>query len=195
MEIEYRQGEKKDCAKLGEMIDIASGGVVDFLFHDLMEGMTPVQVVAHNLENDYYPHTYKSVILAEENEKVIGMALSYPSSLHGITDEMRAFFPADRLDHLRDYYSSRVENSWFIDALCVDESHRKRGVGGRLISLAKEKAAENGFDAVSLIAFADNTLAIPVYERAGFEVVRKIELKENEYIHHGQGCVLMKCDI
>ena len=123
------------------------------------------------------------------------MALSYPASYHKITDEMRSFFPADRLEPFSAFYSSRVENTWFLDALCVIASHRRRGIGDKLISLTKEKAVENGYNALSLIVFADNALAIPVYKRTGFEIVQKVELRGNELIKHEDGCLLMKCEI
>ncbi len=48
---------------------------------------------------------------------------------------------------------------------------------------------------MSLIVFADNELAIPVYKRIGFEIVQKIELRGNEFIKHEDGCLLMKCEI
>jgi ribosomal protein S18 acetylase RimI-like enzyme len=123
------------------------------------------------------------------------MTLSYPSSYHKITDEMKGFFPTERIEHLQDFYLSRVEDTWFLDALCVNESYRRHGIGEKLISLTKEKAIENGYHALSLIAFADNALAIPVYERTGFEVVQKVELRANEFIKHDDGCLLMKCEI
>ncbi len=195
MEIKYRPGEKKDCAKLAELINIASDGVVEYLFHGLVPGMTPVQVIAHNHENDKYLHSYKSAIVVTDNNDIVGMALSYPSSYHKISDEMRSFFPAERLEHFSAFYSSRVENTWYLDALCVIESHRRRGIGEKLISLTKEKAVENGYNALSLIVFADNALAIPVYKRAGFEIVQKVELRGNEFIKHEDGCLLMKCEI
>jgi len=195
MEIHYRPGEKKDCAKLAELINIASDGVVEYFFHGLVPGMTAVQVIAINHENDNYPHSYKSAIVATENNDIVAMALSYPSSYHKISDEMRGFFPAERLEHFSAFYSSRVENTWFLDALCVIESHRRRGIGEKLISLTKEKAVANGYNALSLIVFADNALAIPVYIRTGFEIVQKVELEGNEFIRHEDGCLLMKCKI
>ena len=129
MGIKYRDGERKDSNKLAELIKIASDGVVEYLFHNLIPGMTPIQFLAHHLENDNYPYSYRNAIVAAEETDVIGMALSYPSSYHKITDEMRSFFPADRLEHFSHFYSSRIENSWFLDALCVIESHRGRGIG------------------------------------------------------------------
>jgi GNAT superfamily N-acetyltransferase len=195
MTFKYRPAEKEDSAKLAELINNASDGVVEYLFHDLVPGMTPVQVVAYNLENDNYPHSYRSAVVAAEETDVIGIALSFPSSYHKITDEMRSFFPADRLEHLIHFFSSRIENSWFLDALCVIESHRRSGIGEKLISLTKERAVENGYNALSLIVFADNALAIPVYKRTGFEIVQKVELRGNELIKHEDGCLLMKCEI
>jgi ribosomal protein S18 acetylase RimI-like enzyme len=195
MDIKYRPGEKKDCTKLAELINIASDGVVEYLCRDLISGMTSVQIVAHSLENDNSPHSYKSAIVAVDNNVIVGMALSYPSVYHKITDEMKSFFSADRLEHLSHFYSARVENSWYLDDLCVIESYRRNGIGGKLISLTKEKAIDNGYPALSLIVFADNALAIPVYKRTGFKVVQRVELGGNEYIKHEDGCLLIKCEI
>ena len=195
MEIKYRPGEKKDCAKLAELINIASDGIVECLFHDLVPGMTSVQILAHSLESDNYPHSYKNAIVAATKNDIVGIALSYPSFHHKITDEMKSFFPADRLEHLSHFYSARVENSWYLDDLCVIESYRRNGIGEKLISLTKEKAIDNGYPALSLIVFADNVLAIPVYKRTGFKVVQKVELGGNEYIKHEDGCLLIKCEI
>ena len=195
MMLQYRPAKKGDCKKLAELINIASGGVIEYLFHDLVPDMTPVQIVAQNLESEDSPYSYRSAVVAEEDNDVIGIALSFPSSYHKITNTMRNFFPADRMEHLTPFYASCVEDSWFLDALCVAEGHRKQGIGGKLISLTKEKAVENGCKDLSLITFADNTLAIPVYQRHGFEIVKKVELQGNEFIKHEGGCLLMNCKI
>ena len=191
----YRPAEKKDCKKLAELINIASGGIVEYLFHDLVPGMTPVQVVAYNLESENSPYSYRSTVVAAEENEVIGMALSFPSSYHKITNTMRDFFPPDRMEHLSHFYAACVQDSWMLDALCVIESHRRRGIGEMLISLTKEKAVENRCKSLSLIAFADNTPAISFYKRTGFEIVERVELQGNDFIRHEGGCLLMKCEI
>jgi len=193
MTFTYRPAEKKDSMRLAELINIASDGVVAYLFHDLIPGMTPVQVVAHNLENDNYPHSYKSAIVAEDENNLVGMVLSYPSSYHKITNEMRAFFPAERLERFEDFYSSRVENSLFLDALGVDASHRRQGIGTRLVELTKEMAQKKRYALISLIVFADNSPALALYKFLGFEAVQEIKLEGNEFIPHLGGCVLLRC--
>jgi ribosomal protein S18 acetylase RimI-like enzyme len=195
MAFKYRPAEKADSAKIAELINIASDGIVEYLFHDLVPKMTPVQIMAYNLENDNYLHSYKSAIVAADGANVVGMALSYPSSYHKITDEMRGFFPIERLEHLSDFYSSHVPDSWFLDALGVDQTYRMKGIGTRLVELTKERAKDNGYGILSLIAFADNSPALALYKVLGFRVVQEINLEGNEFIPHHDGCLLLKCDI
>jgi ribosomal protein S18 acetylase RimI-like enzyme len=195
MQIKYRDGLKKDSKQIAELIYIASGGAIEFLFHDLVPNLSPTQIVAHNLENDYYPHSYKSAIVAEYNEDIIGVSLSYPSHFHKITDEMKKFLPKERIEHFKHFYSARVEKSLLIDALCVHEKYRRKGIGSELIDLTKKKAEEIGYDTLSLIVFADNLTALQFYRNNGFEIIEKIELKPHELIPHKGGCLLMKCTI
>ena len=195
MTIKHRPAEKPDSAKIAELIDIASDGVVKYLFHDLVPQMTPVQIMAYNLEKDNYPHSYKSALVAADGTNVIGMAVSYPASYHRITDEMRGFFPNERLEHLSDFYSSRVPNSWFLDALGVDDTYRRKGIGRRLVELTQERAKDNGYEILSLIVFADNSTALAFYKALGFRVVQEINLEGIEFIPHHDGCLLLKYDI
>ncbi len=107
--IHYRPAEKHDSPALANFINTASDGVVGHLFHNLIPGLTAVQVVCHDLENDHQPHSCKNAIVAVDGDTVVGAALSYSSSCHEITGQTRQFIPADRLAHLEDFYASRVE--------------------------------------------------------------------------------------
>ena len=149
MAITYRPAEKENSARIAELISMASDGVVEFLFHDLVPNMTSVQLVAHNLAQDHYPHSYKSAIVALDGKDVVGMALSYPSAYHRITDEMIAFFPKERLDHLRDFYTTDIPHGWLLDALGVDAAYRRQGIATRLLELTQQKAKDNGHNLLS----------------------------------------------
>jgi ribosomal protein S18 acetylase RimI-like enzyme len=195
MEISYRIGRKEDCAALADLVNIASEGVIEYLFHDLIPDMTPIQMVAHNLSNEDSYYSYKNAIVAEHNQTPIGVSLSYSSSFHQITEEMRNFLPEDRLEHFKSFYASRVENSLFLNALCVNDQFRGKGIGTQLISLTEKKARDDGFNAVSLIVLADNTDAQRLYARCGFKTVKAVELNSHDLIPHEGGCLLMKCEI
>jgi len=195
MDIAYRNGRKEDCAALAEFVSIAAGGIIDFLYHELIPGMTPLEIECKSLENVEFPRSYKNSIVAEKDGILVGAALSIASSHHRITKEMQAFFPADRMEHLKHFFSARVENSLLLDALCVDTDSRGQGVGSQLISLTKQKAVNAGFKLLSLIVLADNTNARRLYEHCGFEVVENIELKSHALIPHEGGCFLMRCEL
>ena len=193
MNINYRQGEKDDSQRIAELDYIASGGAVEYLFHDLVPGLSAVQLLSNGLEQDEYPHTYRSCIVAESDQKIVGMALSYPAEFHGITDELESFLPADRLERFREFYSSRVEGSYYLDAMCVDEMCKGKGIGKALLEQTKIKASSEDYRELSLIVFADNTRAISLYEHNGFEGVKNTELEQHKLIPHEGGCILMKC--
>lgn len=195
MDIDYRSGKKADCPGIAALINIASGGVIEYLFHDLVPAQSPVEIIAYNLESDDEPYSYNNVIIAEDNGEVVGMALSFPSEYHQITEEMEQFFPPDRLNRLRPFYTANVKDSLFLDALCVHETYKQKGIGSHLIERTKQKAQENGYAFVSLIVFTDNEQAQSVYLKNGFEIVKKLPLESHTLIPHEGGCLLMKCDV
>jgi ribosomal protein S18 acetylase RimI-like enzyme len=192
--ITFRDGQMNDCLRIAEFITIASGGVVDFLFQDLTPDLTPAEAMAGNLARDKEPFTFRNAIVAESGRETFGMALSYPSVYHGISDGMRAFFPADRLELLADFYASRVEDSLYLDAIAVDEAFRSHGIGRRLIYQVKEKALRQGLRSVSLIAFADNDRARRLYYQLRFHDIKHIPLDSQGRIPHEGGFVLMACE-
>jgi ribosomal protein S18 acetylase RimI-like enzyme len=192
MKIIYRAAKKEDSLRIAELDNIASDGAIEFLFHDLAANMTPVQIVASNLESDSYPHSYRRVIVAEYAETIIGMSLSFPGKYHKITDEMKNFFPHARINHFKHFFSAPVGDSYFLDALCVDENFRNKGIGSKLIELTKNKARIEGYNSLCLLVFKDNANAQNVYRKNGFEVIGWIELPSHKLMPHEGGCVLMK---
>lgn len=195
LSITYRAAGSEDSVKLAELINMASGGLVEHLFHDLAPQVSSVEILAYGLQSDGRPHSYTNAIVAETEGEVVGMALSYSSDLHGITDEMRKFIPGVRLEHIQDFYAARVENSWYLDAIAVNPEFRGKGIGTELIGLVKAIGWDKGYRTLSLITFADNEPAMRVYRSIGFETVRHVEVLPNQFIDHEGGCLLLKCDI
>lgn len=195
MEILYRIGEEKDCSKIAEGIELASGGIMEFLFHGLLDKYTPSQVMANLLRKKTDNDSYENAIVAEHEGDVIGIVYSYPAKFHGISEETRSYFSSDKLTYLADFFNSRVENSWFLDSIFVNEKFRGEGVGSKLIELTKQKAKENGYHQLSLMVMADNSVARYTYERNKFTVVKHINIKEHELIPHKGGIYLLVSDL
>ena len=187
MDILYRVGKVEDSAKIGEGIDKASGGILEFLFHDLVDNQTPGQVMTELLRGQVGNESY-------ENE-VIGIVYSYPSKFHEISEETRKFFPGDRLRFLADFYNSRVDDSLFLDSIYIDEKFRGHGIGKKLIELTKEKAKNMGYKQLSLMVMSDNYIARRAYERSNFTIVKHINVKEHWLIPNKGGIYLLVSDV
>ena len=169
--------------------------MLDFLFHDLVPGLTPVDIESEALANPDSHYSFRNTTVAEHRERIVGMALSFPATHWRITEEMRHFIPAERLDHLTEFFSARVEDSLFLDALAVNEELRGNGIGSHLIGRTKQKAKEKGYGSVSLMVFRDNYDARRFYARHGFEVVREVIVAPHPRIPHDSGCLLLNCPL
>jgi ribosomal protein S18 acetylase RimI-like enzyme len=191
MDILYRIGKPEDSLKIAEGIERASGGIVEFLFHGLLGSYTPTEVMANSLQEKQGSDSYENAIVAEYQGNIIGVVYSYPAKFHGITDNTRSFFPTDRLAFLGEFYNSRVENSWFLDSIFVDEQFRGEGIGSNLIELTKQKAREQGYKQLSLMVMADNIVARRTYEKNNFRIVKHIDVQEHELIPHKGGIYLL----
>lgn len=195
MDITYRRATIEDCDKIAEGIELASGGIIEFLFHGLLEDYTAVQVISNLLRDEKGYETYKNAIVAEYQNEVIGIVYSYPAKYHEISEESRNFFPSDRLEFLGEFFNSRVENSLFLDSIYVKEEFRGKGVGSRLIQLTKEKAKESGFSQLSLMVMNSNSTARRSYERNDFKIVRHIDVKEHHLMPNKGGIYLLVSDV
>ncbi len=71
-----------------------------------------------------------------------------------------------------------VDGHAYIEQVSVRPEHARRGVGRRLIDVAREWAVARGLPELSLTTFADVPWNGPYYERLGFEVVAPEHLTE-----------------
>lgn len=194
MDITYRKAYNNECSILAEYIYYASDGVLDYLFKDTIPGMTVNQLLTFGLEDEQRYNSYKGVIVAEYNHKIIGMIQAYSNIHHKIDDEMRSFIPGERLEQFEDFYKSRVDNSFLINAMYVDEKYRRKGIASKFIAMIREVAKSYGFDKLSLFVLSDNTSAQKLYHCNGFEIVKEIAFNDSARINHEGSFYLMSCD-
>lgn len=197
MDVLYRKAYPEDCRRLAELDVMAADGAADFLFHGLGDNQSTADLIADSFEKDANPQSYswQNAIVAEVNGNVIAMALAFPARYHGIGEQERAYFPAERLAHFEDFFSARVDNSFFLDGLAVEPEFRRRGIASHLLELVREKAKQQGFEQLSLLVFADNATARRLYGKNQFSIVRQVELAAHPLMPHEGGCLLMKASL
>ena len=191
----FRSAYSQDAPAIAQLTLDASGGILEFLFAKLVEGMTAEEILAAAIAEAEGNLSYRNTIVAEKEASVIAIANSCSAIKHRITKEMRDFIPQERLVVLEDFFASRVNDSLLLNALSVKSEYRRQGIGKRLIEEVKQKARAEGFASVSLIVWTDNLPAINLYSSLGFEEIKHIEIGFHPSITHQGGAKLMNCPI
>ncbi len=101
------------------------------------------------------------------------------------------FFPKERLDHVRELYAHRLDDSFYVHALSVDEALNGQGIGRAFLDLSYEMAEDRGFNTVSLHVWKDNQRALSLYQANGFVGVEDIAIDRHALIPHDGGMLLM----
>jgi len=118
-----------------------------------------VEITVQDLEHDGFSRKPKfKVFIAEEDGKVIGMALFY------------------------ERYSTWKGKAIHLEDLIVTQSKRKLGVGKALYSKLMEYAYENGYKRVAWEVLDWNTNAIDFYESTGAHILdgwQVVHMKED----------------
>ena len=192
IDISYRPARSTDAAAIAQLTMIAADGLVDFLLADLVPNTSSEELLSSLIAQEQGEASYRNTEVAVMVEQVIGIAQSYAATRHRITDEMRDFLPAERLEHLTDFFNSRVEDSWFLDTLAVAPAYQGQGIGRQLIERVKQQARDQGYPSVSLIAWADNQDAIRLYQRQEFQPVKSIQVTPHPLLPHS-GAILFNC--
>ncbi|MEM8828393.1 MAG: GNAT family N-acetyltransferase [Cyanobacteria bacterium P01_G01_bin.19] len=191
----FRPAYVKDASAIARLTIAASGGILEFLFAELVEAMTAEDILTVAITAEEGNLSYRNTLVAEKEASVIAIANSYSAVKHRITIEMRDFIPQERLVVLEDFFASRVNDSLFLNALSVKSEYRRQGIGKRLVEKVKQKARAEGFASVSLIVLTDNLPAISLYSSLGFEEIKQIEIVSHPSIAHRNRAKLMNYTI
>lgn len=195
MEIDYRDARQSECLKLAQYINETAGGLLDYLYHGLIPGRETIDLLAEFLADGDRYDSYTSITVAEYQGEIIGLVSSYPASYHGIDREMEEFFPKSRLDLVRGFFETRVEDSYYLSAIYVSDQFRNRGIGSKLISLTKEKAKLYGYKELTLLVLENNEVAIEVYRKNGFKKIKHAKLGKNDFMSNAEGVFLLSSEL
>lgn len=163
-----RDAAPSDARTLAQLIDIAGEGIPNWLWsRSCSEGQTPLDVGTERALRPNGGFSYRKAMVAEAFGQPVGMVLSY-----AITEA-----PEDDPDDLPPPIAPFVAleklsvGTWYINALAVLTDERGRGIGTQLMATAEGMASDSGFDVMSIQVYGQNTGAVRLYQRLGYEVV------------------------
>ena len=192
MTIEYREANSDDTDAIAQLMEIAAGGLSDFLLTDLILGMKPRELIAAALNDENTPFHYSNVIVAEKIQQIIGAVNFYPANDHAVPDIMRSLIPKKRLAIFEPFYASKVPDSFYIHALAVLPEYRLSSIAIDLFKFCREMAITSGHEYMSAHVWADNTSVVNILKTAGFSEVEKIHIKPHKLLPYKKGMVLLK---
>jgi GNAT superfamily N-acetyltransferase len=192
--ITYRAATFADCRELARFISIAGGGLYEFLFGDLIPLVTPTRFLAVATASRC-SMSYRNCFVAVDDtaSAIIGVANVFPTDF--LRKENHALLPLKRRSHIRPMLELQDWGGMFLNALAVNEQHRCRGVGARLLAWAEERGRRAGFDRLSLHAWADNTTAVNFYKARGFIALAFADIPYDPRLPHVGGSILMRRNI
>ncbi|WEX87289.1 GNAT family N-acetyltransferase [Sinorhizobium garamanticum] len=168
--VTLRPARRSEAAELAVLIDIASHGFAAWLWYGgVLRGVaeTAFEHGRNKLREDAGRGTWRDAIVAEVEDEIAGVAVSYAidPSVHDIEAKHPVLVPLLTLQ-------KQVVGHWFIDSLGVYKHRRGEGIGRALL---EHEIARAGSAPVSLITESHNERAQALYRINGFEEVVRIE--------------------
>lgn len=185
-DVTYRPARRGDCTDIARLFRIASGGVADYVWSQIQEpGVSLLETGERRYRRENTAFSYQNCTIAERGGAVLGM-------LHGFAMEVDPEPPADQSDPvLRPYSELEAPGSFYIAGLASYPEHRGRGIGGRLLALARDRARELGPESLSLIVFEQNQGAVRLYQRGGYREIDRRAIVPHPLIHAAGDAILM----
>lgn len=171
-QITFRRARSSDIPHLVELLCLGAGGVVDAVYDGIPGTRPPARLIERRFTVAGSVNHYGNSIVAVRQGAVVGQVISYPmdDSLGEATDPV---IPSRHLVYWQPMKTLRVPGSYYISSLAVLPDYQNQGIGLALVAIARSLAREQGLAEMSLHVFEQNSGAVALYRRSGFEIVAR----------------------
>ncbi len=181
-----------DARDIASLIAISSDGIamIEWVEEAVAEGLEPLDIGERTYRNPDGDYSWRNCTMVEKDGKVAGMLLAFGMPA-GEARDPRQRPSIDDANIFAPYMYLEEPDSWYVCGVALYPEHRGQGLGTRLMQLANDQARQNGFEKVSLVAFAQNKGSIRLYQRLGYEIVDKAPIIPHPLIHSEGEALLM----
>lgn len=189
MTVIIRKAKLEDAAKLAELMNLAGEGIPAYLWKQMADADEDVMSFgARRVARPEGGFSYINAHVAVCGVDIAGMLLSYklpdpydPGAMDEIPSVVR---PLVELE-------TRVPGSWYVNAIATDSEYRGQGIGRKLMELAEQLARESNTEIVSLIVAEENTSAMGLYRKLGYQVIERRGIVQYPECRHTGDWALM----
>lgn len=191
----YRAARGDDARDIAELFQISSDGVADYVWSTLTSeypGLSLIEIGERRYARDggkEIAFSFANCMVTETEGHVVGMLHAFPMPESEPQDDE----PGDPV--LQPYAELELPGSLYISGIALRDGYRNRGAGTAMLENARDVARAEGLDRLSLLVFEQNTAALRLYQREGFEEVDRRAVVPHEFIHYTGDVVLMAAQI
>lgn len=185
MDFDFRFGESDDIPVIRDFVLEAGAGIFEFMLDGILPGVKARHLLKLAVAEESANLAFSNALLAETADgRVAAVALCYPAETYGLPPEVRSIVPRKRLAALDDLFTTRVDNTLYLNTLAVADWARSQGLAKMLLSLVMNWAVEQGLNGVSLHAWQDYEASMRLYRGFGFQMVRDVAVPEAKQFRH-----------
>ena len=171
--IEIKRAHKEQSAEIARLIRIAMTDECCLYFCGEGYGLTDFHKMMTSLvERTDSQYSYKNALVAMDNDKLVGVAVSYDGAL---LHELRQVFIEVAREQIGKDHSliddETQAGELYLDSLAVIPEYRRQGIAQRLLKATKEKANQMKIPCVGLLVDKDNPAGESLYLSVGFRYV------------------------
>jgi len=150
-------------------------------------GRANVQQVLYEsaLADDQAHYSYTHALIAELGGATVGMVVGYPATAEPTLDVTTQRLLAERFGELQLMFpeTETLPGEWYLDTLSVSEKARGKGCGTALLEAAAKLAKAQGYAVIGLNVDDANPKARALYDKLGFQPVKKMMFGSHQYTH------------
>ena len=183
-----------DVPELAKLMRMAGNGLFEAMFDGAAPGLSTSDIAERRFHRLGTAKSYENCWVAEQEGHIVGSMNAYPMD-DAAADPPDPLFPAERRYLVEPFAHLDAPGSFHLNTVAVLPEHRGRGVGTRLLSLARSHARDIGLPELSIIVFEQNIRAVALYERVGFTPVKRSPAASHASLHYAGNLVLMTCQV
>jgi ribosomal protein S18 acetylase RimI-like enzyme len=188
----YRPAQAGDSRFIAEMIDISSDGIALIEWAEAAQAgdRTALDIGAGIYASETGDYSYRNCCIAEVAGRRVGMLLGFPMSARD-PSEVVSPPPFDGTDVFAPYKYLEAPGTWYICGVALIPDYRGRGIGTGLMYTARQQARLHGYKQLSLVVFEENTDAVRLYRRLGYETIKRAPVIPHPLIRASGDALLM----
>ena len=191
-EYSFHAATVDDARDIASLIAISSDGVavIEWAEAAVTEGVEPLDIGERTYRDPDGDYSWRNCTIVEKDGKAAGMLLAFGMP-KGKARDPRLRPTIDDTNVFAPYMYLEEPDSWYVCGVALYPEHRGQGLGTQLMLLADDQARQNGFEKVSLVAFAQNEGSIRLYQKLGYEIVDRAPIIPHPLIHYDGEALLM----